>query len=328
MATHDLTPLRCGGRLAIEAGRAGVTLKQHGREYEGLCPFHEERTPSFRVYTDKSGVDKFKCFGCGAQGDVIEFIQRLYKLTPGAAIARLLAETTPVNAPRAPDKTRQAVRREGDDFAYKAALSLIESGVSGHKGIATYLKHRGIDVARIGGIPNALRFHPDVLHLAQQPDSRPPIRSHHPAMLAPIHAVNGKFLGVHRTYLRSDCTGKAAVSPAKMVLGGMRGGCIRLCAPEATLALAEGIETALSVRAATGLAVWSVVSLGNFQNVLLPASVREVILLGDADCKVDVRAKLTEAAHKLRSHSMGRKVRIAMAAPGMDFNDMIRVGAP
>ncbi len=48
-------------------------IGKHGKEYIGLCPFHTEKTPSFTVNPAKQF---FHCFGCGAHGDVIEFIQK------------------------------------------------------------------------------------------------------------------------------------------------------------------------------------------------------------------------------------------------------------
>ena len=51
-----------------------VRLKRAGKEFEGLCPFHDERTPSFTVIPHKGF---FHCFGCGAHGDVIGFYQRI-----------------------------------------------------------------------------------------------------------------------------------------------------------------------------------------------------------------------------------------------------------
>ena len=54
-----------------------VTLKRHGRNMVGLCPFHGEKTPSFNVYTENGS---FYCFGCGAGGDVITFIMRIENL--------------------------------------------------------------------------------------------------------------------------------------------------------------------------------------------------------------------------------------------------------
>ena len=50
-----------------------ITLKRAGTNVKGLCPFHSEKTPSFVVYKD---TQSYYCFGCGAGGDVINFIMR------------------------------------------------------------------------------------------------------------------------------------------------------------------------------------------------------------------------------------------------------------
>lgn len=54
-----------------------VTLKRAGKNFQGLCPFHHEKTPSFSVSPDKQF---YKCFGCGAGGDVIKFVQNILKV--------------------------------------------------------------------------------------------------------------------------------------------------------------------------------------------------------------------------------------------------------
>ena len=52
-------------------------LRKSGQALKGLCPFHEEKTPSFFVF----GNNRYKCFGCGESGDVINFIQRKEKIS-------------------------------------------------------------------------------------------------------------------------------------------------------------------------------------------------------------------------------------------------------
>lgn len=55
-----------------------VELKKRGRNYVGLCPFHNEKTPSFSVSEDRQ---IFKCFGCGKSGDAITFIMERDKMS-------------------------------------------------------------------------------------------------------------------------------------------------------------------------------------------------------------------------------------------------------
>lgn len=52
--------------------------KASGNRYQGLCPFHTEKTPSFSVYTH---IQAYKCFGCGATGDVIKFVEQIEGLS-------------------------------------------------------------------------------------------------------------------------------------------------------------------------------------------------------------------------------------------------------
>jgi DNA primase len=65
-----------------------VTLRKRGNSLVGLCPFHAERTPSFHVHPDKGF---FKCFGCDAHGDVINYLRRAENLTFPDAL-RVLAK--------------------------------------------------------------------------------------------------------------------------------------------------------------------------------------------------------------------------------------------
>ncbi|GAG39517.1 unnamed protein product, partial [marine sediment metagenome] len=56
----------------VDVVSESVALKQRGKRWVGLCPFHSEKTPSFTVTPD---LGLFKCFGCGKGGDVFSFIQ-------------------------------------------------------------------------------------------------------------------------------------------------------------------------------------------------------------------------------------------------------------
>lgn len=63
-----------------------VPLKRAGTNYKGICPFHNEKTPSFIVSEQKQ---IFTCFGCGATGDVIEFTKRYYNISFQEAVEKL-----------------------------------------------------------------------------------------------------------------------------------------------------------------------------------------------------------------------------------------------
>lgn len=58
----------------VEIIRANVILKERGRNYVGLCPFHAEKTPSFTVTPERG---QYYCFGCGASGDAIKYLQEI-----------------------------------------------------------------------------------------------------------------------------------------------------------------------------------------------------------------------------------------------------------
>lgn len=63
-----------------------IQLKKKGANYWGICPFHGEKTPSFSVNEEKQF---YHCFGCGAGGDIIKFVQDYYKLDFNDAIAKI-----------------------------------------------------------------------------------------------------------------------------------------------------------------------------------------------------------------------------------------------
>ena len=74
-----------------------VTLKKRGRDYLGLCPFHNEKTPSFHVSADKQ---LFYCFGCGAGGNLVQFVMRSENVDFSDAL-KILADNAGIALPEA-----------------------------------------------------------------------------------------------------------------------------------------------------------------------------------------------------------------------------------
>ncbi|MBT5109264.1 MAG: DNA primase [Rhodospirillaceae bacterium] len=83
-----------------------VKLTRKGREHVGLCPFHNEKSPSFTVNEDKGF---YHCFGCGAHGDVISFVMNTQGSTFPEAVERLAAEAgleVPVESPEERERSK------------------------------------------------------------------------------------------------------------------------------------------------------------------------------------------------------------------------------
>ena len=116
-------------------------LKKAGRSWKGLCPFHNERTPSFTVDRDKG---LYHCFGCGAGGDVIHFIRQIDRLEFPEAV-EALASRFGVTIPR---RERRGPREERRDrlFAATAAAQRFYSERLARPGnpAAKYLESRGV----------------------------------------------------------------------------------------------------------------------------------------------------------------------------------------
>ena len=85
MASETADKIKSGCNIVDVIGKE-VKLKREGANYSGLCPFHGEKTPSFKVSEQKQF---FKCFGCGESGDVIAFVMKYYHLDFMEAVKKL-----------------------------------------------------------------------------------------------------------------------------------------------------------------------------------------------------------------------------------------------
>ncbi len=92
-----------------------VTMKKAGRNYVGLCPFHAEKTPSFHVNEEKGS---FKCFGCGAGGDVFRFYMMMTGVSFPEAV-REIAKRYGISLPQRPLSPRQKEEIDQKQELYK-----------------------------------------------------------------------------------------------------------------------------------------------------------------------------------------------------------------
>lgn len=118
-----------------------VSLVKRGRNYVGLCPFHNEKTPSFSVNPDGH---YFKCFGCGKSGDAITFLQEYEGLDFNEAIKEL-AEKVHIDLGEAEFQKKQADYSVYYDINREAALYFMDN-IKLDEAAISYLKNRNINV--------------------------------------------------------------------------------------------------------------------------------------------------------------------------------------
>ena len=140
LPTSFLDDLRARVAVSSVVGRR-VRLARHGREYQGLCPFHNEKSPSFTVSDDKGF---FHCFGCGAHGDVVDFVMRTDHLSFMESV-ELLAADAGLEVPKVEHEDRASeVRRGGLLEALDAAAQFFADELSKGGDGLTYLHGRGL----------------------------------------------------------------------------------------------------------------------------------------------------------------------------------------
>lgn len=280
--------------VSAAASQAGVKLQRAGRELKGCCPFHPDRTPSFTIYADDR---RFQCFGCGAEGDVLDFVQRAYgvkligaiEMLDGGAL-RELEQQRVVTTPKA-------------DWS-KAALSIWSAaGPIQNSPGEGYLRRRGITI----DLPDTLRF--ARLRYPEEKTLRP-------ALVSAVCAPSGDLIGIQRTFLTDDGR-KADVPEVKLSLGRVAGGAIQLGPPTASLIVTEGLEDGLTLAQALGRSVWVSAGTAMLSRMELPEITQAVVIGADNDAAGEAAAN--KAGHAFTAD--GRKVRIMRPSAGFkDFN--------
>lgn len=210
---------------------ADVPLKKAGRVYLGLCPFHQEKTPSFYVYSTH-----YHCFGCSAHGDAIDYVTRVRNLPFREAVHEL---SRPLQHAVAAQRQAegQTLRRDTSDLARRIWCESVDGrGTPAQTYFGARLRRGDFEMPG----PGCVRYHP----------ACPRGTDRFPAAVALMtDPISGQPTGIHRTYIRPDGSGKAdGLNPSKMMLG--NAGVVRLVPDEGVgegLGVAEGIETALAI---------------------------------------------------------------------------------
>ena len=294
MPNHETTVFTS---LASTARRICETRggKWPGTKGMACCPAHDDRTPSLGVTLGRKAI-LFHCFaGCDQQAVLAALVRE------GLDASTLFSGSSSADhfepdQKRTPSATALRIWREAHPLRPGPGKA--------------YLESRGILAAS-----SALRFHP---RTPLGPKGRTRFL---PAIIAAVSLDEGP-IAIHRTFLSQDFCTKAGFDKPKRALGSLTEGAVRLFAPaNGKLGLAEGIESAMSAYALTGIPAWA--SLGNerFGLVNIPESVNELHLFVDHDAGGNLAAARGSDAYA----SNGRIIRIRKPSlPGTDWNDELQ----
>ena len=118
-------------------------LRRFGNRYSCLCPFHNEKTPSFSIYADHQF---YKCFGCDAKGDVFNFVMNIERVTFWEALKKL-AEQNGIELPKQSAATDERTKTRAVLYQmHEIAVEHFRANLAGSIGAQTraYLKQRGV----------------------------------------------------------------------------------------------------------------------------------------------------------------------------------------
>jgi phage/plasmid primase-like uncharacterized protein len=295
-----------GANPAAREVAARLGLHRVGREWRGACPACGY-AEAFALTDGKHGP----IWWCASCGDRNAIARAVGGPRNGIAVQPSRKDTSDI-----------ARRQERAERILRGAEPVAQSPAA-----IAYLGGRGL--SHLGSCPE-LFFRADCPHPSSTFDR--PVRL--PAIIAVVRDVEGKFIAIHRTFLKHDGSGKTQIEPPRASLGPIMGGAVRLASLEQVraageLVVGEGIETSASAGLLLGLPAWAAVSAGNLaKGVLLPPEIPRVVIAADRDTP-DAQGKYPgqDAARAawFRLRREGRTVRVALPDEGRgDFNDILK----
>ena len=288
-------------------------------------------------YDDKQGRGTFVCGQLdGLSGDGFALIQHIYGCDFKEAarlVAGILGITEGEPLPERKTPSQQQAQPQKNRIEDLQALWAIAEKNRGHDCIKTYLHGRGLNVAAIEPIVSALGFIEALDYWTQDDKGNWFVLGKYPAIVAKFESVGGELMGLHRTYLNTDCTGKLQLADpftgrlldAKKMMaryqGSNTGTAIQLCPAAESLAVCEGIENGAAIYQESGLPVWACGSAGGMAAMELPSTVKQLFVFADTD----VNEAGIKAARRLESRAIAQGIEVRIWQSGMVSMDILDV---
>lgn len=277
-----------------------IRLIGRNGKYMACCPFHDDSTPSLSIRDD---IGLFHCFGCGAKGDVIDYIQMCEDVSFSEACRRLengYVATAPV----------RATEGESDAERSRAARNIWNAchPIEGTPA-AEYLENRALPVEFTSQQEN-LRFG----RLSFDHSSKK-----HPALVAAARDADGQVVAIQRIFLTEG--GDKLGADCKRSLGPCKGAAIRLTGIDGAsgsldhIHVCEGLEDGLTIARLRDGQVWVTMGAANLASVELSPSCNTVTIGTDND---EAGLRATEQA-KAKFVKAGKDVMVL--APPSNFKD-------
>lgn len=288
---------------------AALGGKREGNEFRCSCPRHGGRSLCVR---DWDGRLLLICRGGCAQGEVIAELKRL-------GLWWNTDHEYHLPAPEPPNDTERKADRASNLWNEARSITHLDP-------VHTYLKNRGIVLPKY---PGDLRCHHSLAYWTVDDCGKPVKTGVFPCMLAVVRSPQGHPVGLHRTYIRSDGSGKSDVpSPKKLYkVRDLTGSAVRLFPPreDGCLAVCEGIEDALSAWILWGIPAWAVLGTSGMRSFVPTAELQEVLILADRDENGAGQKSALVLAGRLEDK--GKAVRIRIPSGQKDINALLMKGA-
>ncbi len=340
--SDDVEKVRARINIVDVVGRR-VNLKKSGRGYTGLCPFHDDKNPSMSV---SATTGTYRCWSCGAKGDVFNFVMEMDRLTFREALEQLASECGVELTKRSSDpeialrqRRESAMALAQDFFVEQWGKSTVAKDYCTGRGLeATICSDWGIGFAPSQNDPLATKLKKEgytlqecqELFLVEKDQSGGYFDRFRSRLMFPIHdergrlvAFGGRILGNGiPKYINSSDT---PLFSKRRTLYGMH----RARTPMADSGRAVLVEGYLDViachRAGVKEAVASLgTSLSEEHAQMIKKWAKEVVILYDADA---AGQKAADRAEEILSGA-GLRVRIALMPPGEDPDTLLRTAGP